>query len=173
MQRIAEVTAIKHPHYGTPRAGLARVIQIFHNVNMVKSHRGLKALAHDFDIDLESLERGQYVAFLNRARNKVKLYATGNIYAYLPLPDPRGMVMAETIEAIFAAFQSTVRLEMNNDLRDSLENPLPAEVPVKRGPGRPRKEEPPAEEEYQEGPRPRGRRIIRRPAVTMTARPAR
>lgn len=100
----SNIAALRRPNRTDPAPGHGQLVQMFFNVNVCKSHRGLKALAAEYDIELDTLVPGQYVGFMNRNRNKLKLFAAGNTYAYTVLVE--GHFTEEIIRQIPQAFQS-------------------------------------------------------------------
>jgi len=147
--KIAEIAVLKTPDWKPPTATKGQIVQMFFNVNAAKAHKGLHLLAAEYDINLDNLEPGQYVCFLNRKRNKVKMFSAGNLFAYLSLPDSATVTM-ETIAQIPQMFLSRAELNFAPTLEAALESPLAitAAAPeaaelateLKRGPGRPRRE---------------------------------
>jgi hypothetical protein len=132
---IAEVAVAKKPDWSAVAANRGNIVQMFFNVNLVKSHRGLNLIAHEYDIDLGALEPGQFVCFLNRAKNRIKLYTAGNIYAYLALPERNQQVTMEIIGQIPRMFLSKAELNYLPIFEEALERPLPlaqANTPARR-----------------------------------------
>src|SRR4051794_35646980 len=55
-----------------------RVIQCFMNVNMGNGHDGLKAIARrGANINADEMGPGEYLVFINRKREKIKVLCTG------------------------------------------------------------------------------------------------
>lgn len=64
-----------------------KLIRVFTDVLMSYSHKGLCELAANEKVDLNALNIGEFVCFINRPCTALKLYTAGNIIAYLRLPD--------------------------------------------------------------------------------------
>lgn len=121
--KLAEVAVTDRPDWAAPTAKQGRVVQLFFNVNLIKAHRGLGMLAHEYDIDLGRLEPGQYVGFLNRRRTAIKLFTSGNIYAYLRLHE--GQITADIVNQIPRVFQSPAGIAFAPVFLEALESGIP------------------------------------------------
>lgn len=64
-----------------------RVLQVFLNADLRCSHDGLREIAKKGGLDVKDLQPGQYIVFLNAAKNRLKLYASNNVVAYMKQPD--------------------------------------------------------------------------------------
>lgn len=62
-----------------------KVVHIFPNTHMGLNHVGLQAHAAEYRVNLTKLEAGQHAVFINRARDKVKLYSSSRVIHYLRL----------------------------------------------------------------------------------------
>lgn len=110
--RLAELAVLKEPNLANPREGSGSIVQTFLNVNLMKSHRGLRYLADEFGINLDQLKPGQFVAFMNRKRNRIKLYAAGSMYVYLMIRDEEGVIDEQSIKMIPKAFGSDIDIDI-------------------------------------------------------------
>lgn len=63
-----------------------RVVRFFPRSDLRCQHRGLALMASKRGIDVNKLKPGEYCIFVNNARDKLKMYATGNTVAYLKMP---------------------------------------------------------------------------------------
>ena len=66
-----------------------KIKRCFLNVNMAMQHDGLTALAKEHKVSLPNLDDGEHVVFINRAKNRLKLYSKGNVIHYLRLEGNR------------------------------------------------------------------------------------
>lgn len=123
-KRLMEIAVANKPEMTAPRADRGALVQLFFNINMGKSHGGLKLVAKEYDLDLETLIPGQYVGFLNRKRTKLKLFTAGNIFAYLALPEDQQVTM-EIIAQIPQVFQSRVPIHGAPVFVQALEEAIP------------------------------------------------
>jgi hypothetical protein len=64
-----------------------RLIRVFTDTNLKNNHLGLEKIAKSKDVDVSKLDMGEFVVFVNRKRNALKMYAPGNIVAHLKLPE--------------------------------------------------------------------------------------
>lgn len=89
------------------------------DVNMSLGHDGLTALAKHDGIDLEQLEVGEMVAFINHAKDKLKLYASQGVLAYVR-NKPGHPINLATISQIPKAFQASGRINYEATLKEVL-----------------------------------------------------
>jgi hypothetical protein len=102
----------------------AKVIQCFFDADMRNGHLGLAAIAKKDKIDVEQIEPGQYVVFLNSAKNRLKLYAANGIVAYYYKPGMK--IDLHVISEIPRAFLGSGRLDYDAALRKTLEKRIGA-----------------------------------------------
>lgn len=79
------------------------ILRCFVNADLRNGHMGLSQMAKQDRIQVEKLEPGQYLVFINTAKNKMKVYTANNIVAYLRLS--RGRIDLSTISKIPQSFQ--------------------------------------------------------------------
>lgn len=61
-----------------------KLVGFVNNTNLINGHDGLAKIANQqLGINVKSLGRGEMIAFLNKKGDKVKLYAGGDVIAYL------------------------------------------------------------------------------------------
>lgn len=118
-----EIAVSRAAFLDRPRANQWGLAQIFFNVNMAKQHYGLKELAVAYGIDLEKLEPGQFVAFFNRKRTKVKLFTAGNTFIYAALDE--GQFTADMIGQLPALFRSEAKVQFQPVFLEALESEVP------------------------------------------------
>jgi len=70
-----------------PRTG--KIVRYFPNSDLRGQHKGLAEIAKANRIDVNKLAPGEYLIFVNNARDKLKMYAAGNVIAYLRMPQGR------------------------------------------------------------------------------------
>lgn len=120
---VAEAAVSRKPNWERPRGNAWSTVQMFFNVNMAKQHDGLKKLAENYDIDMSRLEPGQFVAFLNRKRTRLKMFTAGNIFLYLSLEE--GQVTPELISQIPSMFKGENKVEFEPVFIEALESEIP------------------------------------------------
>lgn len=79
------------------------ILRCFVNADLRNGHQGLATLAKQERINVDELAPGQYLVFINTARNKMKVYTANSIVAYLRLN--RGHIDLATISKIPQSFQ--------------------------------------------------------------------
>lgn len=83
-----------------------RVLQVFLNADLRCSHDGLREIAKKGGLDVKDLQPGQYIVFLNAAKDRLKLYAANNVVAYMKQPDG-GKIDPRMIAELPRAFNGT------------------------------------------------------------------
>ena len=81
----------------------------------------MSKIAKTQKIDVFKLGRGQYVIFLNRKKDRIKLFAVDNILAYLRQDKPIDM---QAIQKIPRAFEGNGKIEDDADLKKFMEQAL-------------------------------------------------
>ncbi len=103
------------------------ILQVFWNVNMSTNPDGLAAIAKKYgDIDVNSLEPGNYLVFINSARTFMKVLAGtstpgATVIAYYR--QPKGRIDLQAIQYVPEAFLGK-GFNYNQALRISLEERL-------------------------------------------------
>lgn len=93
-------TGIRKSPLTTKRGG---IVQVFLNVDMRNMHNGLGKIAKESGIDVNQLDPGQYVVFINSQKNKVKIFASNDVVAYHRTKS--GKIQMETIREIPRSFR--------------------------------------------------------------------
>lgn len=112
---------------------MARALQVFLNADMRNGHNGLAALAKKYDMNVSKLTPGEYIIFINGAKDKIKLYAASNVVAYLKLPTGRVLDL-NAIRFIPQAFQASGKIDYDSALRTAVEEQLKKPVRDRAGP---------------------------------------
>lgn len=115
MELAADTPLLRRASEGQPKRGEGKIVQVFTNVNMGKGHDGLNALCTAHDIDVSDLDPGHYVVFTNRAMDKVKIFGSNNVIAYLKLPVGTHVSLA-SLALIPIAFQGSPNIEYDQSL---------------------------------------------------------
>lgn len=100
-----------------------RVLQVFLHSDMRCGHEGLAILAKEAGIDVTKLAHGQYVVFVNSASDKIKLYATSHVVAYMQLPKGQKFDL-RVISEIPKAFNGSGKLDYDKALKGAVEGAL-------------------------------------------------
>lgn len=90
------------------------------NADLRSGHDGLASLAKQFEIDVRKLLPGEYLVFINSAKNKIKVYAANNVVAYLKLSNG-GRVDLNSIRYIPQAFTASGQIDYDEALKRSIE----------------------------------------------------
>jgi len=100
-----------------------KLIRYFHSVDLRNSHNGLSFIAKKHGIDTRKLGQGEFIAFTNRAQTKIKLYAGGDVIAYLRVS--KGRIDPRVIQNLPKHFNGG---SINYDLaiEDTLKKQFPA-----------------------------------------------
>lgn len=98
------------------------IIRYFPESDLRKGHIGLAIIAKREGVDVKSLGHGEYLIFANRAQNRVKLYAGGNVIAYLKLD--KGRIDPRTISLIPRYFTGH-KIRYDDALREVLGKEFP------------------------------------------------
>ncbi len=62
---------------------MSRVVRYFADADMRAGYDGLTRIAKKEDVDIPNLGQGEFVVFVNRQRNKMKLCTQNDIVAYM------------------------------------------------------------------------------------------
>jgi len=96
---------------------MSRLLRVVFNADMRNSHDGLAKLAKSLNIDVNKLQPGNFVAFINSKKNHLKLYASGNIIAHLKLPN--GKLNLNLLSKLPTYFNGT-EIEYTKALREQM-----------------------------------------------------
>lgn len=64
-----------------------KILRYFPDSDLRGQHLSLSIQASRAGLNVNSLGAGDFLVFVNRKRDKVKLFASGNVVAYLKMPD--------------------------------------------------------------------------------------
>lgn len=93
--------------------------QVFLNTDFRNSHDGLAAIALNNGIDVSKLAHGEFVLFLNAHKDRIKLYTSNNVLAYMKMPH-RHRVEMRTLRLIPEAFMASGRIQYDETLKEVL-----------------------------------------------------
>lgn len=102
-----------------------RVVRIFFNADFRCQHDGLYKVAKAKKVDIFNLREHEAVVFINNARNKVKMFTSSGVLAYLRL-EGSNKVDAATIAEIPRAFSGNIKVAYNRALQKTLKERMPA-----------------------------------------------
>ncbi|HNA61513.1 MAG TPA: hypothetical protein PKW79_00345 [Rhabdochlamydiaceae bacterium] len=80
-----------------------QILAIFHDVHMSLNHDGLSSIAKTKNIDVNRLSPGQFVIFINKNKNRFKVYAPNSVLAYYRDPENR-VITTQALQYIPLAF---------------------------------------------------------------------
>lgn len=106
---------------------MARILQVFLDSDLRCGHEGLEAVAKKHKIAVKDLDPGQYVVFVNSARDRIKIFAASHVIAYLKAPV--GKIDMRTISLIPQAFEGKGRFNYDEALKELIKKKLPNIVP--------------------------------------------
>lgn len=81
-----------------------RILRIFWDINMNCQHDGLTKIAKKEKVILSDLGIGEFVCFLNRKKDRLKIFTADNILVYARAP--KGQIDLGTIKRIPYYFRS-------------------------------------------------------------------
>lgn len=96
-----------------------RIVMVIDNVNMGKGHDGLTAIAKQFKLDPTKLKPGELLMFINRAKDKLKVYGPGHVIGYLRMPGKRKLTM-EAIQYLPQAFNPDGSIDYDKALKQAV-----------------------------------------------------
>jgi hypothetical protein len=102
---------------------MSQIIQCYLNSDLRAGHDGLAKVAKKDSIHVNDLEPGNYVLFINKKKNKLKIYAANHVVAYLKMPAGE-QIDLNTIPAIPRAFCGSGKIDYPKILRATLEREL-------------------------------------------------
>jgi hypothetical protein len=99
-----------------------KILQCFLNVNMQNGHDGLADICKTNGIKVKEIEPGSYVVFINTARDKLKLYAAGQVLAYLRLEKGQklNMQVIKELPRVFDGRQINYDLALKKVIEDMM-----------------------------------------------------
>ena len=92
-----------------------KIVRIFLDADMRCQHDGLADMARKKNIDIRQLPFGEHVFFVNKAKNRLKMYSSGNVIGYLRLY--KGVLDMRALARIPMVYGSTVELKYNKSLK--------------------------------------------------------
>lgn len=103
----------------------SKLLMIFDNVNMGRSHDGLTEIAKRWKVDPHQLQAGELLLFINRARDKIKVFAPNNVIAYYRAPKGTRVDM-QALQYIPRAFTKSGKIDYDEALKKVLQEKLVA-----------------------------------------------
>ena len=100
---------------------MAKIIRVFFDSDMRGQHKALSERASDVRINTGNLRNGEYLVFVNRAEDRIKIFAANNIVAYYK--SPRGRIDRNTIALIPQVFEGG-RINYDRALKKTLDKRL-------------------------------------------------
>lgn len=62
---------------------MSKVVRCFFDTHMGLAHDGLREVARKYGgLDLDQLSHGEFVVFINTSKDRLKIFAAGNTFAY-------------------------------------------------------------------------------------------
>lgn len=107
-----------------------RMLRCYLNSDLRCGHQGLSDLAKKDGIRVKDLAPGEMIVFVNAKRDRVKVYASSNVLAYLRLE--RGSIDLNTIREIPKAFQGSGKIDYDKALKETVESALMRRAAQKR-----------------------------------------
>jgi len=111
-RRLDKVEETKKP---TPN----RIIRYFPNTHMGNAHHGLAEIAAQHKININKLNPGEFVIFVNNDQTALKMFGPGNIIAHLRMPGSE-KINPRVISMIPKFFNGT-QIEYDKALREVIQ----------------------------------------------------
>lgn len=99
-----------------------KIIRYFSDVDMRNGHNGLRQIARDEGIDLRRVPEGQFVIFMNKKKNCLKMFASYNVLAHVKLDE--GKIDPRVIAHIPACFNGR-EIDYDKALRKVMRREFP------------------------------------------------
>ncbi len=99
------------------------LVRCFIDTDLRSQHNGLAKIAARHRINVSRLRPGEHVMFINRARDKMKMYSANGVLSYLRLGDRRKVDM-DTIGEIPRAFDGSLSLAYERALTKTVKQKL-------------------------------------------------
>ena len=98
-----------------------KILRCLMGADLRCGHEGLKLQIARQKLDLSTLEEGDLVVFINNARDKIKVFASGpNLFAYYRAPKG-SKIDLKAIQYIPRAFQYRGLIDYEQSLKEMLE----------------------------------------------------
>ena len=81
-----------------------KIVRVFLDTDMRCQHFGLREIAQRSKVNLKTLDQGEHVIFVNKSRNRVKLYSANGVLTYVW--KEKGRLDMSTLAAIPYTFQN-------------------------------------------------------------------
>lgn len=100
----------------------SRIVRVVMNADLRAAHDGLYQLAKSLNVHISKMKIGEFVVFINRAQNQVKMYAAGNTIAHFKTPDGRKMDLA--IIGLIPRFFNGTKVDYEGALKEHIETKM-------------------------------------------------
>lgn len=108
-----------------------RIVLAIENVHMGLAHDGLASLAKKFKFNVEKLEVGEMILFLNRKRDKLKIYGCNQCLGYYR--SPGGRIALEALQYLPTAFSGQATIDLSEAMEKSLRLSIERRIPKGEG----------------------------------------
>lgn len=96
-----------------------RIVRFFPNADLRCGHDGLRQWAKEKgDIEVWNLQPGEFVVFANTKGDRLKIYAPGNVIAYVKSPDERKIDL--NVIRLIPRFFNGTEFKLDDALREML-----------------------------------------------------
>lgn len=100
-----------------------RLVRYFPDTHLGNGHAGLAEIAKTHDINVSRLDFGEFVIFVNKKQTALKLYAPGNIVAYLKMPGSARI--NPKVIAMIPRFFNGVEIDYGRALKEVIRKEFP------------------------------------------------
>jgi hypothetical protein len=102
---------------------VSRLVQYFPNADLRSGYDGLYKVAKRGGLDLKTIKNGEFCAFVNRKKDKLKLATHSDFVAYLRLP--RGQQIDPRVIQVLPEFFNGTKIEYSRALENVLKKQFP------------------------------------------------
>jgi hypothetical protein len=102
---------------------MIKIMRVFLNTDMRLAHDGLTLLALKEGVDLQTLDRGEFIMFMNSHLTRMKLFTANGIIAYMRSPTGKPMDLRAVV-AIPRAFMATGKIDYDESVKEFLKERL-------------------------------------------------
>jgi len=109
-----------------------KILRVFFNTDLRGQHDGLVKLASKSNVNLKRLDQGEHVAFINRKRNKLKLFSKStnqNVVTYLRLDNDQRLDL-NCLSELIRIFNPGGHLDYKGVLKKRIEKKLASKMLV-------------------------------------------
>lgn len=98
--------------------GTNKILRVIFNADLRCSHDGLRKIAKDLSLNVDTLRIGEFLVFINSRKSALKIFAAGQTIAHFKMPGERKMDMK--IISMIPRFFNGQELKYDAALREKI-----------------------------------------------------